>query len=66
MSQDTAQDGPWRLDPNGFLRWRETGCKAFRIDVEGTIWIWDKKVKTERPLTQDDVERYVWLRRTLS
>ena len=59
MTSDT-DTSRWRLSGEGMLIWRDTGHKAFRIDHEGTMWIWDKKVKRERPLVLEDLVQFVY------
>ena len=68
MSTETSTTiGQWRLDGEGYLRWRGTGYKAFKID-DGVIEIWDRWARDEdgkrkpqaRPLTMEDLERFVY------
>jgi hypothetical protein len=58
--------GGWRKDAEGYVRWRETGYIACRVDDEGTIWVLDrsardetgKRTKRERALTLDDLREF--------
>jgi hypothetical protein len=64
----TTTPAPWRLDGEGFLRWRGTGYKAFKILNDGTIEIWDrwardaegKRKSAPRILTMEDLQQFVW------
>lgn len=61
-----AEPGGWRLDGAGYLRWRGTGYKAFRMDRDGVIWILDrwerdengKRKSCERALTVEDLKHF--------
>lgn len=60
--------GNWQLGGDGYLRYLLTGYKAFRIDSDGTIWIWDKWARDasgerkpcERPLTMTELAQFVF------
>jgi len=72
MTETMTAPVQWRLDGEGYLRWRGTGFIVFRVDGDGTIYLWDrwardpetgKRKPAERALTMDDLQRFVYARR---
>ena len=44
---------PWYVDGGGYLL-TPSGVRVARLDVYGTMWLWDKRAHNEVPFTLDD------------